>query len=235
MSKFSLKDNRTKILALMTLILFPAILIIFTLNGGSNYALLSFFMVILAMVPFLLLYEKKKPRAREWIPLAVMAAIAAVGRAAFAAIPEFKPVSAIVIITGMCFGPEAGFLTGAISALASNLFFGQGPWTPWQMFAWGIIGFIAGLLEKAGLLKHKWQIYVFGFFSGYLYGWILNIWNGAGFLYDLSWKSYLSLCITSIPTDFVHASATVFFLWLLCDSWCKKLRRIKIKFGILAN
>lgn len=148
---------------MLVALVFPAALFIFTLSDGHNYAFLSFVMVILAMVPFLMLYELKKPKAREWIPLAVMAAIAAVGRMAFALTPHFKPVSAIIIITAMVFGPEAGFLTGAVAALASNLLFGQGPWTPWQMFAWGLIGFLAGLLSKAGLLKKKWQLFLLGF------------------------------------------------------------------------
>lgn len=235
MSKPSISQYRDKVLFIVTLLLFPLILFIFALNGGKNYAFFSMVFVILAMVPFLMLYEMKKPRAREWIPLAVMAAIAAVGRAAFTFFPQFKPVSAIIIITAMAFGPEAGFLTGAISALASNLFFGQGPWTPWQMFAWGLIGFIAGFLNRYGLLAKKWQLFTFGLFSGYLYGAILNIWSGIGFLYELNWKSYISLCITSFPTDTIHAVATVVFLWLLSDSWGSKLKRIKYKFGILAE
>ena len=208
---------------------------LFSFSGGRNYALMSFVMIILAMVPFLMLYELKKPQAREWIPLAVMAAIASVGRAAFAALPHFKPVSAIIIITASVFGPEAGFLTGAISALASNLFFGQGPWTPWQMFAWGLIGFIAGILAKHDLLKKKWQLIVLGMASGYIYGWLLNIWNGVGFLYDLDFRGYIGLNITSFPLDTVHSVSTVIFLLLLNVSWGAKLRRVKQKFGILAS
>ncbi len=135
----------------------------------------------------------------------------------------------------MPYGPEAGFLTGAVAALASSLFFGQGPWTPWQMFAWGLIGFIAGLLGRAGLLKKKWQLLVFGMLTGYLYGWILNIWTATGFMYELSWKAYLGLCATSFVPDTVHGVSTVIFLWLLSDDWGAKLRRIKYKFGILAS
>ena len=220
---------------MLVVLIFPLALYLFAVTGSKSYALMSFLMVILAMVPFLMLYEMKKPQAREWLPLAVMAAIAAVGRAAFAALPHFKPVSAIIIITSVVFGPEAGFLTGAVSALASNLFFGQGPWTPWQMFAWGLIGFIAGLLGRAKLLNKKWQLLVFGMLTGYVYGWILNIWNGTGFLYELSWGAYLSLCITSFLPDTIHGISTVVFLLLLSDSWGAKLRRVKYKFGILAE
>ena len=118
MQKPVLKNLRTKVMLVFVILVFPAALTAFALSGSKNYALISFAMVIMAMVPFLMLYEMKKPQAREWIPLAVMAAIAAVGRAAFAALPHFKTVSAIIIITAMTFGPEAGFLTGAGSALA---------------------------------------------------------------------------------------------------------------------
>ncbi|MBP1569794.1 MAG: ECF transporter S component, partial [Oscillospiraceae bacterium] len=111
MQKPSLKKYRTKAAFVFVCLLFPLALWIFMATGAKSYGFISMVMVILAMVPFLMLYEMKKPQAREWIPLAVMAAIAAVGRAAFAFVPHFKPTSAIIVITAMVFGPEAGFLT----------------------------------------------------------------------------------------------------------------------------
>lgn len=213
----------------------PAALAVYTLVDNRNYGLISFIVVLFALVPFLMRYEMKKPPAREWIPLVTMAAIAAVGRFIFAPIPHFKPVSAIVIITAMVFGPEAGFLTGALSALVSNLFFGQGPWTPWQMFAWGLIGFIAGLLNKKGWLKKKWQQLIYGLLTGFLYGWILNIWSATMLMQELTLKSFLYLYLTSFGLDLLHGIATVIFLWLLSDSWTEKLRRVKVKFGIIAG
>ena len=122
--------HRFKVLALLIVVIFPLSLIMYTLKDGRSYAFISMLFVILSIIPFLMIYEMKKPQAREWIPLAVMAALAAIGRVAFAPVPFVKPTSAIIIITASVFGPEAGFLTGAVSALASNLFFGQGPWTP---------------------------------------------------------------------------------------------------------
>ena len=148
-----------------------------------------------------------------------MAAIAAVGRAAFAFAPHFKPTSAIIIITAMVFGPEAGFLTGAIAALASNLFFGQGPWTPWQMFAWGLIGFLAGLLSKAGLLKKKWQLVVFGIACGYIYGWILNIWNGAGFPSKGVYSPSLMITIDSPIIPALFGLCSIIFTLPDTDEW----------------
>ena len=119
--------------------------------------LLGLVFLLATAVPFLLVYDKRRPQARDLMPIAVMAALCVVGRVAFVAIPlpSFKPVSAIVIITAIVFGPETGFLTGALGAFASNFLFGQGPWTPWQMFCWGMIGFIAGLLHNAGYFRKK--------------------------------------------------------------------------------
>ena len=84
-----------------------------------------------------------------------MAAMCVVGRTAFSIVPlpNFKPVTAIVMITGIAFGPEAGYLTGALAALLSNFLFGQGPWTPWQMFSWGIVGFLTGTLYRTGIFE----------------------------------------------------------------------------------
>ena len=105
------------------------------------------------MIPFFLLFERRKPRARELIVVAVLIAIAVAGRAAFFMVPQFKPVIAIVIIAAVCFGGETGFLVGAMTGFISNFFFGQGPWTPWQMFCFGIIGFLAGILFHKRQLK----------------------------------------------------------------------------------
>ena len=105
-----------------------------------------------------------------------------------------------------------------------------------KMFALGfLIGFIAGMLGRHNLLKKKWQLLVFGMFTGYLYGWILNVWSATGFMYELSWQAYIGLCATSFVPDTVHGISTVLFLWLLSDDWGAKLRRIKYKFGILAS
>jgi energy-coupling factor transport system substrate-specific component len=100
------------------------------------------------MLPFVFAFEGRKPQARELVVIAVMVAITVAGRAAFFMTPQFKPVSALVIISGAALGAESGFVVGALSGFVSNFFFGQGPWTPWQMFAFGLIGFISGLLFR---------------------------------------------------------------------------------------
>ena len=116
--------------------------------------LLSGIFLVAAVLPFWLIYDRRKAGARDLVPVALMAALCVVGRAAFALIPlpNFKPVTAIVIVTALAFGPEAGYLTGALAGFLSNFLFGQGPWTPWQMFSWGMMGLLAGILYRIGVL-----------------------------------------------------------------------------------
>ena len=117
------------------------------------------------MLPFFVSFEARKPQPRELVTIAVMAALAAASRAVFAFLPSFKPITAIIMITGIAFGAEAGFLTGALGIFASNFLFSQGPWTPWQMLAYGVAGFLAGLIfhRRAGWRKPL-VLGIFGFF-----------------------------------------------------------------------
>ena len=167
--------------ALLTifLILFLMPLTIYTgvsFLGDRKYYFTSLLVMLETIIPFLMIYEKRKPQARELVVISVLCVLAVAGRAAFAMLPQFKPVIALIIISGVCFGGESGFLVGAVSGFVSNFFFGQGPWTPWQMFAFGIIGFIAGILFKKGFLrKTKASLCIFGFLATFvIYGGIMN-------------------------------------------------------------
>ena len=126
------------------LVLVPLTVLVFS-RFDRKYYLAGLAIIVLTTAAFFLHFESRKPQARELVILAVLCALAVASRAAFAAVPHFKPMLAIVMLTGIAFGPEAGFLCGAISGFASNFLFGQGPWTPWQMFAYGISGLLAGL------------------------------------------------------------------------------------------
>lgn len=225
------KVNSVKI-AILIILSIAALLIVGVKAGDRNYWLTSIVMVILAMIPFFSVFERKKPRAREIVPIAAMAAIASIGRFAFAMLPQFKPVAAIVIITGISFGAEAGFLTGAISALVSNFFFGQGPWTPWQMFAFGIIGFLAGILYKYKIIKNKLSICIFGGISGYLYGLIVNVWSVMSIGNPITKEGIIGTYIASIPFDTIHAVSTIMFLYILAMPMKEKMERLRVKYGL---
>ncbi len=131
----------------------PAVLAACAVSGVEQTALLSMLVVLAALLLFFAAFEGGSPRMRDIMPTVVLAALAAAGRILFAPFPDFKPVSAIAIIAGVAFGRRSGFMVGALAALASNFFFGQGPWTPWQMYAWGLVGYLAGLIAQAGVFE----------------------------------------------------------------------------------
>lgn len=195
-------------------------------------ALLSLGVVVGALVVFFARFETSKPALRQIMPTVVLAALAAAGRILFAALPDFKPVSAIAIIAGAAFGRQAGFMVGALAALVSNLFFGQGPWTPWQMCAWGLIGYFAGVLADRGAFERRPVLYVYGFAAPLLYGFLLNSYYIVGFVHPLTWQTALLAYGAGLPFDLVHGAATVVFLAVLYQPWRKKLDRIKRKYGV---
>ena len=166
-------------------------------------ALLSMAVVACALLVFFVGYERRRPRLRDIMPVAVLAALAAAGRILFAPFPSFKPVSAIAIIAGVVFGRRAGFMVGALAALASNFFFGQGPWTPWQMYAWGMVGYGAGLLAQACSAPPRLSVVcAYGFASGFGYGFVLNLWSIVGFSIrrmSCSWRRCMRPRCPSMP------------------------------------
>ena len=138
---------RTRIAAeIVAIFATPVVLVACAIANFDQTALLTLVVVLASIGIFFASYEASRPRLRDIMPTVVLAALAAAGRILFAPIPDFKPVSAIAIIAGVAFGRKSGFMVGALAALASNFFFGQGPWTPWQMYAWGLVGYGAGLL-----------------------------------------------------------------------------------------
>ena len=187
--------------------------------------------IILASIPFFLSFERRKPQPREILIIAVMSAISVTGRALFVITPGFKPVAAIAAITGFSLGAEAGFLTGAISALVSNMFFGQGPWTPFQMFMWGMIGFIGGLLGRTGIMHKKIPLILFGIFAGILFSFGMDIWGTMSLYGVFSMEAYIVALTSAVPFTIVYAVSNVIFLLILARPIREKLERINNKYG----
>lgn len=204
--------------------------------GQQHYYLTALTVLLECSLPFFLVFEGKRPKARELVVVSVLCSLSVAGRAAFFMLPQFKPVLAMTILSGVAFGGETGFLVGAVSMLVSNMLFSQGPWTPWQMFAMGIIGFLAGILYRKGRLSRgRISLSLFGAVCAVLlYGGIMNfssalIWASE----SLNRNILLSYYITGFPMDCVHAAATAIFLWFLSDPMLEKLDRIKVKYGLI--
>ena len=228
--------KRTLVATFLILLLIPLTIYVgvFFL-GDRKYYFISLLIILETMIPFCMVFESRKPKARELIVISVLCAIAVAGRAAFFMLPQFKPVIALVIIAGVCFGGETGFLVGAITGFVSNFFFGQGPWTPWQMFAFGIIGFIAGIFFKKGFLrKTKASLCIFGFVATFvIYGGIMNPASVIMYQANPTKSMIISAYIMGAPFDLIHALGTAFFLWLISEPMIDKLERIKVKYGLV--
>lgn len=229
-------------LAIMVLLV-PLAVVLFTRLKQSFY-LSGLTIIVLTIAAFFLHFESRKPQARELVLLAVLCALAVASRAAFGFVPHFKPMLAIVMLTGIAFGPEAGFLCGAISGFASNFIFGQGPWTPWQMFAYGIGGMLAGLFALCGILKKSprawrdggWRdilgLTVFGFLCILLVvGPLLD--TSTFFMAGFSASSPLAVYLAGVPVNCVHGSAVALTMLLFGKPLLDRLCRIQIKYGMM--
>ena len=231
------KVSRRTWFALVLMLLVVPLLLYLSVRyfHGRKYLICSLIVIIAAMIPFFMMFEGRKPKAREIMVISVLAAIGVAGRAAFFMVPSFKPVAAIVILTGISFGGEAGFLVGCLIMMLSNMFMGQGPWTPWQMFAAGIIGFLAGILFQKGWLKaRKISLCIYGFLATvFIYGGIMNPASLVMTSYAITKRNLLAIYMSGLPVDLVHASATVIFLWVASKPMIEKLERIKVKYGMI--
>ena len=227
--------KRTAAATVLILLLIPLTLFVGVhFLEGRKYYFISLLILLECMLPFFLIFEGRRPQARELVLIAVLVAMNVAGRAAFFMLPEFKPVVAMTILAGVAFGGETGFLVGAMTMLVSNMLFSQGPWTPWQMFAMGIVGWLAGVLYRKGVLRRsRLSLCVFGVFcSTVVYGGIMNPASALMWAGKLSWPILLSYYITGIPVDLVRAAATAAFLLLGAEPMLEKLDRIKTKYGL---
>lgn len=227
---------RRIIFAVCVLVFVPSVIAIGLSEWQDRkYYIVSALIILISALPFFIVFEKRRPVARELTLIAVMVALGTAGRAAFYMLPQFKPIAATVIIAGCAFGCEAGFITGALTIFVSNMFFGQGPWTPWQMFALGLTGFFAGLIFR-GEIKTKFRLFlllVYGALSVLvIYGGIVD----TSYVFTAGQKVELSSFLAAYASGFVFnlifAAATVLFLLLLAKPLLNKLSRIKKKHGV---
>ncbi len=203
---------------------------------NRQYNIVALLVLLECMLPFILVFEGRKPKARELVTIAVLCAIGIAGRSLFFMLPQFKPVLALAIIAGVALGGETGFFVGAVTMLTSNMLFSQGPWTPWQMFASGIIGFLSGVLFKKGLLRRtRISLAVFGAFTTLvIYGGIMN--PASAFMFSpqsISLKTLSAYYISGLPMDLVHAFSTALFIIFAAEPMLEKLDRIKVKYGLV--
>ena len=203
--------------------------------GDQKYLFISLLILLEGMLPFFFVFEDRRPKARELVLIAALCALGVAGRFAFYMLPQCKPVAALTIISGAAFGGEIGFLVGSLTMLVSDMIFQQGPWTPWQMFAMGIIGFLAGLFHRRGpILPKRTSLCIFGFFSVLIcYGGVMNFATMVMAYAKFNWPTVLAYYGAGIPMDGVHALFTAGLLFLGGGSMLEKLKRVKEKYGLI--
>jgi len=198
------------------------------LNTLLNWGLVSAVLVVLATTAFFFEFERAAASSKEIALVAMLGTIAAVLRVPFAAIPSVQPSTYLVICSGYVFGPVAGFMVGAITAIVSNFFLGQGPWILYQIFAWGLAGVTAAYLRRFSL-NTIWLI-VFGILWGYVFGVIMNIWFWTSFVYPLTPRTFVVAQLNSLWVDTFHAIGNAIFLGLFGKKTILILERFRRKF-----
>lgn len=219
---------------LSTLFVFVPLLIALgvTVFEDRQYYIVSAGIILLSILAFVLSFEKRKPQAKEIVLLSALIALGVVGRLAFYMVPQFKPSAAFVIIAAVAFGANSGFMCGAAVGFLSNFFFGQGPWTPWQMFAFGVVGFFAGVLFSSGRVS-RLSLCVYGFLSVFiLYGLIADTSSVFMFSTEPNFAAIVGVYVNGIVFNLIHAVSTVVFLFIIGMPMIKKLERVKTKYTI---
>ncbi|MBB6453201.1 energy-coupling factor transport system substrate-specific component [Salirhabdus euzebyi] len=226
---------RTKPFLIGIVLLISVLLIGFPLWNTKHYMALSLVIMIGSFLPFMISFARKKVMSRELVVVAILAAIAAVSRIPFASIPSVQPTTFVIITAAIVLGPQSGFVVGTLAAIVSNIFLGHGPWTPWQMYAWGMIGLTAGLLGKTWLMQNKLGRCIYGFVVGIAFGWIMNLWFVVGVIQEFNWPAILLYYSSSFYFDLAHGISNVFFLWLFSAGWIKIMQRFKVKYGLFTK
>ncbi len=196
-----------------------------------SWQLAAFVILGLALALGFAWYERSKPQARVLALVAALAALAVVGRIAFAPFPNVKPTTDIVFFAGYALGGLPGFATGAVAALVSNIFFGQGPWTPWQMAAWGGVGAAGGAIAllTRGRELSRWTLAAICFGAGLAFGAVMDVyqWSLAA---EQTLGTYLAIAGSSLPYNLAHAIGNAVFCVLIGPAFVRALGRYRRRF-----
>lgn len=193
----------------------------------KKHLVVSLGVAVLSVIFFLTGFEKRRIGSRRAVMVAIMTAMCVIGRF----IPVFKPITALSVISAMYLGGEAGFTVGAMSALISDFYFGQGPWTPFQMLAFGLCGLFAGYLAPA-LKKSRVLLLAYGALAGVAYSFIMDVWTVLWYNGNFDFSLYLAALVTAVPHTAVYVISNVAFLALAARPFGEKLERISIKYGL---
>lgn len=227
-----MKKYKNVVTLALFLIIVPLIIVIGALLFKQRYyAFVCFMVAIISCAPFFYAFERTEATSKELAVISVMIAISVCGRFVFAFIPGFKPITAITVIAAIYLGKESGFVIGSLSAVVSNFYFGQGPWTSFQMFAWGFIGLGAGVFSQI-LKKSKAALCIYGALSGIAFSLMMDVWTTLWVDGTFNLQRYIALAVSALPFTAEYAISNVIFLLILSNPIGEKLERIKTKYGL---
>lgn len=199
----------------------------------NSILLICYAGMLLINALFFLAFERTHPQPKDILPIVVICCGASLGRVVFALVPQVQPVTALVIVAGSVYGCRKGYVTGALCALVSNLFLGQGPWTLFQMTAWGMIGCFAGLISKvvSGLSESKrtWIYAVYGLLSAFLFSIITDFLTVAYLGESITWASVIAVYVAGLTFNIGHGVFNFILLRFLYAVLSRKLYRIRRK------
>lgn len=170
--------------------------------------------------------------SREIAAVASLGALSAAGRVAFVAIPSVQPSTVLVIVSGWVLGPAAGFTVGATTALVSNVFLGQGPWTVWQMLSWGCIGMVGGFLGRLDVSRPVRWIVVYSVVAGFAFGWAMDVWFWLSFVYPHTLVSLLVAVGAGLVFDAMHAAGNAAFALVFAGRAVELLRQFRARMHV---
>ena len=222
------------VMFVMLLAVIPATLLLGMRLPGRSYYLLSAVVALEILVPFFMAFEGRRPRPRELVTVAVMAALVTIARVAVP-LPSFKPTFAVIMLAGIAFGPETGFIVGALGALGSDFFYGQGPFTPWQMMAYGMAGVLSGLGFAEGRLARKnWVMGVYCFVCTVLFiGPLLDTSTVTIIATKFTWENMLPIYISGFPVNVMQGLCSFITLFFFGNAILEKLERVKTQYGMM--
>lgn len=218
----------------MALLAVPAVMILCAVVRTPYTGGITLGCVVACCVVMAIGWERSVPELAVLLPVSVLAALAVAGRLLFAAVPNVQPVTAICVLTGCAFGRRPAFMVGAVTALVSNAFLGQGVWTPWQMYGWGLVGYVAGILFEERSIR-PWGPVAYGFVGAYAYGAIMNAWSLLSFTSSVSLEAVFAVFAAGAIFDTAHAVSTALFVAVMYVPWSRRIGRLKRKFGITGS
>lgn len=198
-----------------------------------SWPLASFAILAVALGGGFAWYERSRPTSRTVAVVASLAALATLGRIAFAPLPSVKPTTDIVLIAGFALGGPPGFAVGAVAAIASNIVYGQGPWTPWQMLAWGMVGLLgAGLRRRSGRPIPRLAMALICALAGFAYGLVLNLFTFVTFAGQHTLAQFLVIEGSAFPFDLAHAAGNFVFFMAFGPALVRALQRYRLRMEV---